>query len=448
MTIQKANTLALMLASIGATPEDVAKASNILGDSEAMKAVAMGTEGAREVESLWDRGNFHRVPTSEEIKTGPWQAASGGGAERMISEYSRPAPQRGTTLEAEGLERELGTMRGYMKAQGERMDAFAKVVEGLTTVSQAILAKAAADPEAAVDVAGAADFSKRAVAKAEFAFSGARRLLAKAAKLADDLDEMEGDARKVAKAQIKTLRGDAARMLVKARDASFAAMIGEQDPAAAVRKSINDLLEDNITLKADVSAFHEKEDDEKKAEKKMKKIAKKAMKAAAEKASRKAAKAEAGKSTQLDANEAATKANVETGNQADKQEAENGNQAAAAKAIEVDNIKKAVDGLSMQIMSVQGMLETVTGRAITNNVGNSTVELLKSKDPGQLYLAVSRRIDDAEDTGSLQPPQVIKAQDLLSKLSAVGAGTLSRDTWDSYLNQSPIAIQQLFREAA
>ncbi len=57
-----------------------------------------------------------KVPPEGQILTGPQQAASGAGAEKMVREYSNPDPQQDLVATYEALSRELGSMRGYMKS--------------------------------------------------------------------------------------------------------------------------------------------------------------------------------------------------------------------------------------------------------------------------------------------------------------------------------------------
>jgi hypothetical protein len=445
----KIPTIAKFLETIGIGSIEATKAADILADIEIGKSVAQH-EGAQEVKVLWDQGNFHSVPTREEIKVGPTEHASGGGAEKMVRDYSRPAPQEGTTLESERLAGELGQMRGYMKARDAVIDKLASTVAALTTVTTAVLAKAAGDvdgddtPE--VDV-----FARRSAVKAEHNHSTARRLLLKAKRLSDDLDDLEGEPRKLAKSQIKTLRQQAVTLLGKAQEAAFAAKSGEIDPALEVRKSIRALLEDDLALKADVSAFHEKGDgdEEKRAERKLKKMAKKAAAKAAAKAEKKKMTKEHEEHDEEAKKAAAAKSDAK-GNQADKQDEKTGNQDDEAAKAQLtgmaDQISKAAAGLGMLNMTVSQMLETVAAKPVTHNVGE-TLALMKG-EPGEIFLAVNRRIEAASNVNQLDQNGVMKATDLLSKLTAVRAGSMSQDVWQSQLNAAPAAVRQVFAEAA
>lgn len=445
----KAAFIASLLGSISATPDDIAKAATIMGDDQLAKAVSQQLRPGEEIASLWDEGEFHKAPTKEQIKTGPAQHASGSGAEKMIAEYSNPAPQDGTVMTPMRVAEELGQMRGYMKSQGDMINSLGKSVNGLTTAMTSYLASVA-QPDSVGDHEVKA-FSARYAAKAEQALRGARKLISKAGRLAEEIDDLEGDARKTAKAQVKDLRGSAATLLCKARDFSLAARFGETDPAAEVRKSVDDVLDANPVLKADVSAFHEKEgeeDHEKGAERKMKKMAKKAAKKAASKAAKKAAKAAAktgdGAAAKAADGEAAKaealakNANCdEDGNQ--KQQADG-----AAKAETIAQLQKAVDGIGMLQMNVSQLMETVTGRPLTQNATTPLTLIKGGADAEQRIDKIAAKIDG----GDYDTPVVMKASDLLSKLTAVREGKLSRDVWLSYLRAAPVEVQNIFADAA
>ncbi len=73
---------------------------------------------------------------------GPPQSASGGGAARMIGDYSNPAPQHGATATVEQLSRDLGSVLVTMRGMEQSQKALQDIVVSL------IAAKAKADAEA------------------------------------------------------------------------------------------------------------------------------------------------------------------------------------------------------------------------------------------------------------------------------------------------------------
>ena len=70
-----------------------------------------------------------RVPGREEIKLGPAQEASGGGAERMIRQYSDPNPQQDIVVQYERLSGMLGDIGKSMKAMSDAFTAILKKAE-------------------------------------------------------------------------------------------------------------------------------------------------------------------------------------------------------------------------------------------------------------------------------------------------------------------------------
>jgi hypothetical protein len=77
---------------------------------------AQSLSDAQLISDHWTEGNMDKAATSEEIKTGPGERASGGGAEKMVRDYSSPTSQSGTTLTAEKLARLLGPINNSVKA--------------------------------------------------------------------------------------------------------------------------------------------------------------------------------------------------------------------------------------------------------------------------------------------------------------------------------------------
>ena len=104
---------------IAATPEADLQALAV--DTAIAKAMEVGPEHTvSENSRIWDQGQGSldgtRVPGREEIPLGPVQESSGAGAEKMIRDYSNPAPQQEVVEKFNELSRELGQMRGYLKS--------------------------------------------------------------------------------------------------------------------------------------------------------------------------------------------------------------------------------------------------------------------------------------------------------------------------------------------
>ncbi len=85
------------------------------------------------VGDVWNQGGegWHGLPSREEIKFGPEEAASGGGASKMVREYSRFATQQGLAEAYDRMSRDLDKMK---KAFAEMSTQIKSHSDILTTV--------------------------------------------------------------------------------------------------------------------------------------------------------------------------------------------------------------------------------------------------------------------------------------------------------------------------
>ena len=454
-TSNNGSALARALSILGFSSGDAKVASDILLDTTIEKAsTAQDLSPSEHVSDRWESGKMHAVPTKDEIKVGPTEHASGGGAEKMVKDYSNPAPQHGIQLEAERLANELGQMRGYMRSNAETMDRISKHNTTLTGIVTALLMKSAEDNDGG-DGTEAAAFAEKSARVSRDTFTSAKRLLGKAEKLETNMGDVKKAERQVIKAQIRALRKRAARLMLNAVNTSFAAKSGDADPAADVRKSVRELVDEDRILKADINALHEKDekkDEEKKMAKALRKLAKRAAKKAAAKAAKKAAAqaAAAGEAGKSEGTGGASEA-AKTQMQADKQDPETKNQDDSSKtekaaAEQAEQVKKALEGIGLMQGTMQQVLEIVAGRPLTSGA-TEPLTLMKG-DPGTTFLTIDGRIEDAMADNKLDNGGAMKARDLLQKVSAVRSGAMSEDMWRSMLRQSPPAVQEIFREAA
>lgn len=456
-TVLNATGIAALMQGLGKSSEEVKEAAGVLADIEIEKAAATVSQPLTDVSHVtdrWNQGAMHGVPGSDKLKTGPTQHASGGGAEKMVSEYSHPAPQVHLTVESERLAAELGSLRGYAKAQTEVITRISKSQEAMTGVLTALLTKQAGE-EAETGVPGeAASFQKYQAQKANGYYRAFKAVLAKSEQIHDQLDDLElPEARKAAKAQIKDLRKKAARLALKTLAATYAAKSEESDPAAEARKSLHNAMESDARLKADIAALHDKDrdkDEEKGAKKRMKKLFKKAAAKLAKKAAAKAA------DTAPAGGAAKAVSGNDKGNQADRQDPETKNQDDAAKATETTktqeetaaDVKKALEGLGLMQGTIQQVFELVAGRPITNNAINPPA-LMKAGDmTATTVMNVDQKIEDAVAKGELDQMAEMRARDLLMKTEHVREGRMTQDMWDSMLRQAPLSVQQIYRPAA
>lgn len=171
---------------------------------------------AERVDDHWETVEGDHVATREEVKVGPTQRASGGGAEKMVREYSHPARQSGITMEAEKLARMLAPVASSMKALADGMNLIAasqsammEAIKAMSSAAPAVAVKA--DNEKKVD--NEDDDMMKAQAKEACTKSVTRaQLLIKKANALADAADVEMDSMKSA-----TMKSEAAELRVKAR---------------------------------------------------------------------------------------------------------------------------------------------------------------------------------------------------------------------------------------
>ena len=282
-----AGIVAALKTLMSADPKDI---SSVVEDPEISKALkdlkATDLSDAQLVRALWQNGELMRPATKEEVKTGPEQATSGNGAERMIRDYSSPAAQMGIQLMAEEFGRALAPMSASMKAISQGMAILlenqgklpTQLTEALVAAEAAAKAKKAKKAEGE-DEEDEEDEESEVV---EINASKAQRCLRKAKQLLRKIDiakaEMEEaeedddkDAKKAARKAIKSLELALSHVLGDARMHAYAAS------SAELKKSVR-----TIAVKADIDVVQEEEeeDDEEEEDGKSKKA--KAAKAAAD----------------------------------------------------------------------------------------------------------------------------------------------------------------------
>jgi hypothetical protein len=117
---------------IAATPEDTLREVAIDANlAKALYGPEVGAEGQERPSSeASDRvvdqspgAMGTKTPSREEIKVGPAQEASGGGAERMIREYSHPDSQQAVVMQYEKLSGMMGDLSKSMKAMSDAFTA-------------------------------------------------------------------------------------------------------------------------------------------------------------------------------------------------------------------------------------------------------------------------------------------------------------------------------------
>lgn len=446
---QNANWIAGLYNHLGISPDAARKALAVYEENQLGKSMAEHSqtdEHTERVTDLWNQGEFHRNPSREQIKVGPAEAASGGGAERMVKDYSHPAPQMGVTEQNDRFAAELGAMRGYMKSMADGHNGLAKDftkfcsdVHGvigtlaeqnkrLVTVTGGLLAKAEESEEKEEDK----EKAKACATDASLSFGKAQKLFAKAKK-AREAAKADGIAEGISKSlkdQARLLRQAGLRQLAKAQTQATAG----QGYASETMKAITALVEAKPALKADMDAIEHKEEKEEEKAKKMKKAMKKALKAA-----KKAAAGGEGDAVKSDAK----------GNQADKQDPATGNQDdAAAKAIEalttkMASVDDALSGVAMLKTDIAGLIDIVRGKPT-----NAKIEpLVTVKADVNTVNTIATKIETMIDNEELDQMQEHRARDILSKMEGVQAGHISESIFRSAVETAPQVVRSIFEPA-
>ena len=422
-----------------ADPRDVAAISADLLLEKAAQSFAPG-EGAEYVRDRWQEGEMHKNPSKEEIKTGPSQESSGGGAEKMIREYSDYAPQHGIQLTAEKFEHIMAPLNSSMKSLAASQKL---IVDSLTamnttlTAKSALLSKAAkkADDEEEEDEEDEEEESE----VVEINASRAKSLIDKAKKLhrsikaqkakmngADDTEKED------CKAKIKSLSAKLASVLAKAQATIYGAT-----GAAELAKSIN-----TLAAKADINVVQEEEEEEDEDEEEEGEGKGKGKSAAAAAAATTAAPADASKAKTDDA-----------GNQADRKDPSNGNQAAAAKSLE-DSIKALGDRLEKALgqgaasaealkpvqMSINQLFDVVSGKSKLAAVP----DIMKSAP--QLAESGLERLTALEASGQIDESAGWAIRDILGKAKLAREGKIDGTIVNECILRSSAAVQEFFRQ--
>ncbi len=439
--------MAAALKTIGFGSEDLQRAAEVLADDEVLKSVsslsAQELSRTELVRDRWIEGHMHAVPTREQLRTGPPQASSGGGAERFVREYSNPAPQDGLMMESMRLSDELGSIRAYMRSMGDQFAALAKHQEATTTILTALVGNTGPARGDITITDELTSFAAQCAGKSQKFLDAARSTLARAVTMKSEIGELSGDARKLRKSEIKTLRANAASLIVKAQEAALAACSGGADTTGEIRKAISTLVEADPLLKAEAEEMREKmrKKEEKACTKKaLKKSLKRMVKKAAAKVAAKAATAaaETVKNNQADSQDSETK------NQDDKSVSTK----AELSAEHAEMVKKAVDGVAMLQGTVADLMSVLNGRTVTNGATQPLTLVKSDPNNGSELLDQMGRVEKAIAAGILSDEEQMRARDIAGKYTAVTAGVMAKSIWASYVKKSSRSVQELFPEAA
>lgn len=369
-------------------------------------------EDLKAVEDLWNEaGGQFANPSRSEIKTGSPQASSGGGAQRMVDEYSDPAPQMGM---AQKYAEFSSMLRDFQKAH-ETTQAQVIALHQMLTKS---LAPAATDP------ATAAKADDSVLGKAEMKLKKARAELRKA-DMADAEDKEEREEAKSFLEQAGIALKAAKRFLVKAEDDD-----GDDDERAEKARA---------DLKTLTKALRKAEDEDKKRDDDDAEKARVTAEATAKAAEDAAAKAAAAAAPAVKAEDDDKKDDAEKARAAAEATAK-ADAAAAPELAPVD------PGLRGQIEVLQTNLKGLMDVVMAGSKGRPMPTFMKS---ATAVATLGQTVDDAIESGALESPlEILKAQTLVTHIRAVQAGHMDAAIVDDEIARAPDNVRQLFATQA
>lgn len=389
-----------LIESISTDIEALEKSSGLHGSAS--------LESSQDVVDRWTQGNLHKVPGKEVINTGPSEHSSGGGAEKMVRDYSSTVPQTGITLEAIKIGKELDALATFTKGAVDKLMTLHKSQDDrLTALVGAVEKLAKAMPTDEDDDSTTVGLARTLVGDVRdlvASFDTAKAALAKAE------EEDEEDEKKSCKSDVKRIRKAISEKL------EAAAALNVVGKSEKIAKSIQALARRaDITVKAMGTSKEDDDVSENEAEEKEKKLKK-----AAEDAAALAAKTGDTPAADVTAITAA-----------------------------VEQMQKAAEGLGMMTTDVKGFFESLVAGVSKAPMKTppATFELMKA-DAGAVITQVQDRIDSAREAGIIDNIQEMRGRDLLSKYSAVRGGHFPESTFQEILKGSAPAVQELFKLAA
>ena len=373
------------------------------GEIDSHRSAGLGSK-TEYVKDGWSEGMVNKSPTREEINIGPGEESSGRGAEKMVRDYSNPAPQHHGIEQA--VERFGAMFEGFGKSMLSQQAAFLKAIQEdnkaiKALVVQSIIAKGESEDDEEEDEEESEVVEINA-SRAKSKIEEAKKLIKALKKATTDEDKA-----KIRKALIKALES-----------ANFAVTLCKSED---ITKAFAAVL-----AKADINVVQEEEEDEEEEEE--------------------AGKAKSAAVTD-DAGAAKAKKD-DQGNQADREDPTNGNQAAAAKAQAAElaktqtQITDALKGLATLETSVKGMMDIVMGRT---KIAETLPDIAKAKPDA--ITALIANIHEMQDSGTITPADAAAALDIASQTRHAAAGNLDQAIVKSRLEKSSNTVRTLFANA-
>lgn len=338
------------------------------------------------VDDVWNQGaeGQHGVPNKKEWQVGPTEAASGGGASRMVREYSDFAPQSGITAEFERINSMFGEYRKAIKGIASQVEAHGEAIKSVLD----LLSKAEKEEEKKEEKSEDGEDMEKA------------RLYTKKAKSAIMKAEDEEEDKEERKEEVEKARMYAKKakvVLFKAHEEAK-----EEEEEEKVEKALSDLkkLSKRITeIEASI-----KSEEEKKEEKKEEK--------AEEKAEDKEEKEEVKKENQDE-------------------------WASSASTVKGDSVSKS-EIADIARVTVTDLIDRILGQS-----NGSKVDLRKANITPAIEVAAGR-IEDGFDKGTLREGDVSIAKSILLKLDMASKGVMDYTVVRDAIDKSPASVREIF----
>lgn len=408
----------LLMTLAGAVGDDVVK--DILKSAVLAKAAAGNTMTSDRltpdevIRDLFMARERHVVPTPGTIQIGPTVGASGDGAEGMLREYSRFAPQpQALTKEYDKFSEEFGSLRSYLKSLQETTET------GMAAMVKAIEALAKKEEEEVnVEVEEEEEESEKS---SSFKALRTELLNTMISKAEEEEEEEKADDEEEEEEMGKSLSPAFRLTLAKATLRAAKDLCGRTDLPKAVRANVKTVVAKALR-KARVLAKSTTED------KTLAKAAAEALRAVEEYMFL--------RGVQMKAKVVAKKEGMDKEGNQKKWPDED-----AAKSFEA-----MVAGLERTKMDVASLMDTLSGKSRSMSV-TETVEPLAKAMANPSFLAEKKTfVESQAKAKKLNDSEYGAAQEILSAMDMFKSGQISKDVPHSMIMGASRNVKDLFRD--
>lgn len=359
-------------------------------------------------------GNMRQTnPSPETIRVGPSQEASGGGAERMISQYSNVAPQQGFSLLYQEFSRKLDTLRKSVVTISEAVKAQSAVISHIVK----------SNSESSTETSSFSD----EVSKAKDLIKKSKSLILKSELYGIEDGSVSDAMEDIRKAELFLKKAKA--LLIKAEEEDEK----EEKEEKEVEKSLMDVKKFSQRLdkaKTEIMDIVKSEEEKEKKEREDKEMKAKKAEEKKEESEDKETKAKKAEEEKKEEEEMKKAKDSDKGNQKDSANKDGNQKDAAAKSEDVTNLVKK---------TVSEMMDIITNRSRSKDLPDL------SKAQTETYIvAKSAQIDEAYDNGVLSSGEEMTARSILSMIELAQKGEINPSIVNDRIFASSSAVQSVF----